>query len=125
MKLMQYRATIRPKLVKKYKAKNKSAPEAFWLTQLGTAFKTESLTTEIERLGEKANVKDAYPHRFRHTFATTLYAITGDLRLVQKLLGHSNIQTTTVYEHTAAVDQMGFFADYQRHIDAMISGGAD
>lgn len=124
VKLMQYRATVRPKLVKKYKAKHKAAPEAFWLTQLGTAYKAESLTTDVERLGVKANVKDAYPHRFRHTFATTLYAVTGDLRLVQKLLGHSHIQTTTVYEHTAAVDQMGFFADYQRHIDGMISGGA-
>lgn len=124
MKLMQYRATMRPKLVKKYKAKQKTAPEAFWLTRLGTAYKAESLTTEIERLGVKANVKSAGPHKFRHTFATTLYAITGDLRLVQKLLGHSHIQTTTVYEHTAAVDQMGFFADYQRHLDGMISEGA-
>tara|TARA_R110001592_G_scaffold137324_1_gene355241 strand:+ start:30108 stop:31232 length:1125 start_codon:yes stop_codon:yes gene_type:complete len=119
MKLMQYRATVRPKFVKKFKAKNKVNPTSFWLTQLGTEYSVESLTTEISRLGKKANISDAQPHRFRHTFATTLYSITGDLRLVQKLLGHSHIQTTTIYEHTAAVDQMGFFADYQRHIDSL------
>jgi len=122
MKLMQYRATERPKLVKRYKEKNKSKPTAFWLTQLGTEYSVESLTTEIARLGVKANVDDAKPHKFRHTFATLLYAITGDLRLVQKLLGHSHIQTTTVYEHTAAIDQMGFFDDYQKHIDSLMSG---
>lgn len=123
MKLMQYRATERPKLVRAYKAKNKTNPTAFWLTQLGTEYSPESLTTEIARLGEKANVKEAMPHKFRHTFATTLYSITGDLRLVQKLMGHSHIQTTTIYEHTAAVDQMGFFDDYQRHIDDLMSRG--
>lgn len=124
MKLMQYRATIRPKLVKKYKAKNKVEPDAFWLTRLGSAYNSESLTYEISKLAEKAGVEDAHPHKFRHTFATTLYSVTRDLRLVQKLLGHSHIQTTTVYEHTAAVDRLGFFADYQKQIDEMISGGA-
>lgn len=123
MKLMQYRATIRPKYVKLYKAKQKADPSAFWLTRQGTAYRTESLSTDISNLGKQAGVPDTHPHKFRHTFATTLYAITGDLRLLQKLLGHSHIQTTTIYEHTAAVDRMGFFSDYQKQIDAMISEG--
>lgn len=121
MRLMQYRATVRPKYVKLFKAKNKAEPSAFWLTRLGTAYRTESLSIDINMLGKKAGVMDAHPHKFRHTFATTLYAITGDLRLVQKLLGHEHIQTTTIYEHTAAVDKMGFFADYQKQVDAMIN----
>lgn len=125
MKLMQYRATIRPKYVKLFKAKKKADPSAFWLTRLGTAYRTESLSTDISNLGKKAGVMGAHPHKFRHTFATTLYAITGDLRLVQKLLGHEHIQTTTIYEHTAAVDKMGFFADYQKQVDAMINERVD
>jgi site-specific recombinase XerD len=37
------------------------------------------------------------PHSLRHSFAVYLYAATKDLRLVQKQLGHSNVQTTTIY----------------------------
>ena len=125
MKLMQYRAIVRPKYVKLFKAKQKAVPSAFWLTRLGTAYRTESLSTEISNLGKKAGVVGAHPHKFRHTFATTLYAITGDLRLVQKLLGHEHIQTTTVYEHTAAVDRMGFFAEYQKQVDDLIAARTD
>ena len=123
MRLKQYRATVRPKFLKRFRAKNKCKPNSFWLTQLGTEYRPESLTVEIARLGTTANVSSAHPHRFRHTFATTLYSLTGDIRLVQKLLGHSHIQTTTVYEHTAAVDRMGFLNDYQKYIDSLGSNG--
>ena len=37
------------------------------------------------------------PHSLRHSFAVYLYEKTKDLRLVQKQLGHSNVQTSTIY----------------------------
>lgn len=40
-------------------------------------------------------------HTYRHTFATRVLESTGDLRLVQDLLGHKNIETTTVYAKVA------------------------
>ena len=54
----------------------------------------------VKRVAEQAGiVKDIHPHSLRHTFATDLLRATKNLRLVQKALGHSNIETTTIYAH--------------------------
>ena len=43
--------------------------------------------------------KHITPHKLRHTFGTHIYQETGDIYLVANLLGHANIQTTTIYAH--------------------------
>lgn len=54
----------------------------------------------IERYAEQKNIKKrVYPHMLRHTFATDLLENSGNIRLVQKALGHSSLLTTMIYTH--------------------------
>jgi integrase/recombinase XerD len=54
----------------------------------------------VKRYAAKAEInKNISPHTLRHSFATDLYRETSKIRLVQKVLGHSDLSTTMIYTH--------------------------
>lgn len=67
----------------------------------------------LNRIAKRAGVENVHPHRFRRTFATGLANRGMDVREIQKLLGHSNINTTLEYICT---DIEGVKASYRKYI---------
>jgi site-specific recombinase XerD len=59
----------------------------------------------VLRAGTEAGIAGRhFPHRWRHSYATTLLRRGVDIHVVQRLLGHANIATTTRYLHPSDAD---------------------
>lgn len=67
------------------------------LTRKDTGMAVSGIEIQIRELGEIAKVKNCYPHRFRRTCATTAIKKGMSLIDVQRMLGHSSIETTKIY----------------------------
>lgn len=68
------------------------------INEKGKQVTRQEVYTFIHEQGKKLH-KAISPHTLRHTFATHLLENGADLRVVQELLGHSDVSTTQLYTH--------------------------
>ena len=94
--IKRYLQEARPRILKKRTA------DAMFVTHRGAAMARQSFWHLIKRYALLAGLaKPISPHTLRHAFATHLLNHGADLRVVQLLLGHSDISTTQIYTHVA------------------------
>ncbi len=91
--LERYLETARPKLLKK-------STDLLFLNRFGDSMSRQGFFKILKKQAQIAGItKSLSPHKLRHSFATHLIENGVDLRLVQEMLGHSDIATTQIYTH--------------------------
>lgn len=103
--LTRYLAECRPRLLRR-------DSDVVFLSRTGRPMERIALWMLVEKHARRCGLlKDVSPHVLRHCFATHMLGGGADLRIVQELLGHSDVGTTQIYTH---VDQTRLKAVHAR-----------
>ena len=93
--LVEYLEHGRSELLKPYA----QPTSAVFLNARGGRLTRQSIHKIVAKAGLSIGVENLHPHTLRHSYATHLLAGGADLRVIQEILGHSDISTTQIYTH--------------------------
>lgn len=97
--LERYLNECRPMLITAERAAERRDKGKLFLSRTGKPIERVRVWQIVKHWAKRAGLPKTYPHMLRHSFATHLLAGGADLRIVQELLGHSDITTTQIYTH--------------------------
>jgi integrase/recombinase XerD len=83
--------------------RNRAGPGApVFVNRHGSRMRPQSIRTKLRLVAARAGLsRRITPHMLRHTAATLPIETGVDIRIVQRLLGHSSIATTEIYTHVS------------------------
>ena len=85
--------------------KKRLVGDYFFATLKGKKLSSRYLQQMVKRYAIKAEItKKISPHVLRHSYATQYYRQTKDIETLRRILGHSDISTTTIYITLANID---------------------
>lgn len=108
-----YISSIAIKYLKKYLETRKTESDYLFCNYRHTQLGAGGIRSLLKTVGEIAAVENVHPHRFRRTFATNLSNRGMNIQEIQKLLGHTNLNTTMKY---VVVDDSRVKASYSKYI---------
>lgn len=92
--IVKYRDDVRPEFA------SGTNDQSLFLTHLGGSFHPRHLTHLVRDYIKQAQIgKSGSCHLFRHTMATLMLENGADIRYIQAMLGHANLNTTQIYTH--------------------------
>lgn len=92
--ISRYILQVRPLLIKD------AVETLLFVSNHGKKLDRERIWMIIKDAANMANIqKNVHPHTLRHSFASHLLSNGADLRIIQEMLGHSDISTTEIYTH--------------------------
>jgi integrase len=93
-------------LVEILKSRIEQSKSGYLFENPHTGKPTDNIKKSFKKALEKAGIDDFRFHDLRHTFATYALVRSKDIRGVQEILGHKNIQTTQKYTHVLAREKV-------------------
>lgn len=78
----------------------KKDSEYVFINNFGNKISRQGFFKNLKQIAKNQGIKkEISPHTLRHSYATHLLSHGADLRIIQELLGHSDISTTQIYTH--------------------------
>lgn len=93
--------------------------DTVFVDRFGKPCNDNTIKQVFQKIKKRTGIDRLHPHLLRHTFATNYLCDGGDLETLRLILGHSDLQVTSMYLHLAQNKQL-LLSKHRSHLDAII-----